>query len=174
MADCRAGCLLSKGPASRMISKSLPRVQSIPNDFLKTKAGGLLNPPGIVRQLYLSTDRSYCFASNFKSGFSRIAPCFAGIRAPLGGVFFDLKSSQICSIVTHSTPSLVLMYSIILQRPSVRPNEHFADKLTVQALAVHEDVRTHRDGRSLGSCSSSEVVVNSTFASAYTKKSSSR
>jgi len=58
--------------------------------------------------------RDYSFSSSFKSGLSSIAPVAAGIMAPLGGWFFDLKSSQICSIVTHSTPSLVLMYSMTL------------------------------------------------------------
>lgn len=43
--------------------------------------------------------------------------CFllrAGIKAPAGGSFFFLNSSHICSIVTHSTPSCLLMYSMIL------------------------------------------------------------
>lgn len=43
-----------------------------------------------------------------------MAPGFAGINAPDGGEDLLLKSSQICSIVSHSTPSLVLMYSMIL------------------------------------------------------------
>ena len=60
------------------------------------------------------TRLAYSFVFNFKFGFSSMAPFSAGIRAPLGGWFFDLKSSQICSMVFHSTPSCVLMYSMIL------------------------------------------------------------
>lgn len=47
--------------------------------------------------------------------------CFllrAGIKAPAGGSFFFLNSSHICSIVTHSTPSCLLMYSMILHSVS--------------------------------------------------------
>ncbi len=67
--------------------------------------------PSAIQEIYRSL---HCFSSSFSSRFSNIAPGFAGIMAPFGGSFFDLNVSQICSIVTHSTPSLVLMYSMIL------------------------------------------------------------
>ena len=57
---------------------------------------------------------NYEFFSNCKLGLSRTAPGFAGINAPDGTADLLLKSSHICSIVTHSTPSFVLMYSMIL------------------------------------------------------------
>lgn len=47
-------------------------------------------------------------------GSERIASLSAGSSAPGGGLFFDLKSSQICSMVTHSTPSCWLICSITL------------------------------------------------------------
>ena len=47
--------------------------------------------------------------------FFRISPAGAGINAPGGGLFLLLNSSHICPIVTHSTPSCLLMCSIILQ-----------------------------------------------------------
>lgn len=46
--------------------------------------------------------------------FSRIAPAFAGIKAPSAGAFFFLKSSAISAIVTNSTPSCFLKCSISL------------------------------------------------------------
>lgn len=47
-------------------------------------------------------------------GFLVIAPCSAGKRAPFGGLFLCLKSSQMSSIFTHFTPGLLLIYSINL------------------------------------------------------------
>lgn len=47
--------------------------------------------------------------------FLSISPTAAGITAPTSGVFLPLKSSDICSNVTHSTPSCLLMWSIILR-----------------------------------------------------------
>lgn len=44
----------------------------------------------------------------------RIAPGTAGITAPGGGAFFSLNSAAISSIVTNSTPSCSLKYSISL------------------------------------------------------------
>lgn len=57
----------------------------------------------------------YSLGSSFTLGFSIYAPDSAGIKAPLGGVFFDLKSSQIASMVTHSMPSCLLIFSMILR-----------------------------------------------------------
>jgi hypothetical protein len=48
----------------------------------------------------------------------RISPAGAGIRAPSGGAFLLLNSSHICAMVTHSTPSCLLMYSMSLSRYS--------------------------------------------------------
>lgn len=48
------------------------------------------------------------------SCFFRISPAGAGIFAPSGTLLRALKSSHICSIVTHSTPSCLLMCSMIL------------------------------------------------------------
>lgn len=56
----------------------------------------------------------YGLFSSSRFGLSRTAPGFAGIEAPDGAADLLLKSSHICSIVTHSTPSLVFMYSMIL------------------------------------------------------------
>ena len=49
-------------------------------------------------------------------GSLAMAPCSAGIIAPLTGLFFALKSSQISAMVTHFTPGFLLMYSINLRR----------------------------------------------------------
>lgn len=87
-----------------------------------------------------------------------------GILAPSGGLFLLLKSSHICSKVTHSTPSCLLIYSMILdpiskashmrirtrQSPNlplmhkknmrttrhIRMNSHGKDKLIVLAIEV--------------------------------------
>ena len=42
-----------------------------------------------------------------------------GILAPAGGAFLLLNSSHICSKVTHSTPSCLLICSIILDNMSI-------------------------------------------------------
>lgn len=52
---------------------------------------------------------------NFRFRSFKIAPGSAGSKAPLGGLFFPLKVSQIVSMVTHSTPSNLLMFSMWLQ-----------------------------------------------------------
>lgn len=52
--------------------------------------------------------------TQFRAGFFKISPAGAGINAPSGAVFLLLKSSHICSMVTHSTPSCELIYSMIL------------------------------------------------------------
>ena len=76
-----------------------------------------------------------------------MAPGSAGNNAPLGGLFFDLKSSQISSIFTHSTPGFALMYSIILALTLGLWNEHDEEcLLTSQASTAHEDVRQRLDG----------------------------
>jgi len=46
--------------------------------------------------------------------FFKISPAAAGIRAPSSGTFLLLKSSDISWKVTHSTPSCLLMWSMIL------------------------------------------------------------
>lgn len=87
----------------------------------------------------------YAFFSSFKSGLSRIAPCFAGINAPCGGSLLALNVSQICSIVTHSTPSLVLMYSMILA-----PRQYLSSKesrLLHSPFQHHQRVRVSTDVR---------------------------
>ena len=56
----------------------------------------------------------HCNVSEGIPGSLAIAPCSAGRRAPSGGLFLLLKSSQISAIVTHSTPGLPLIYSMIL------------------------------------------------------------
>ena len=75
-----------------------------------------LNGAATVYDLRIRRILLYSFVSNSNFALSRIAPGFAGIMAPFGGSLLDLKSSHICSMVTHSTPSLVLMYSIILRQ----------------------------------------------------------
>lgn len=59
-----------------------------------------------VNYYYYSTYQLACFF--------RISPGGAGIMAPSGGLFLRLNSSAISAIVTHSTPSCWLMYSMIL------------------------------------------------------------
>ena len=49
-------------------------------------------------------------------GSLTMVPCSAGIIAPLTGLFFALKSSQISAMVTHLTPGFLLIYSINLRR----------------------------------------------------------
>ena len=49
-------------------------------------------------------------------GSLAMAPCSAGIIAPLAGLFLLLKSSQIFAMVTHFTPGFLLIYSINLRR----------------------------------------------------------
>ena len=61
----------------------------------------------------------YVALSSSRFGFSRIAPGFAGNTAPFGGLFFALNVSQISSILTHSTPSYLLIASITLEKESV-------------------------------------------------------
>jgi hypothetical protein len=53
---------------------------------------------------------------NFRFRSLRIAPGSAGSRAPLGGEFLAFQVSQMVSMVTHSTPSNLLMFSMCLFR----------------------------------------------------------
>ena len=86
----------------------------------------------------------------------RIAPGSAGNNAPLGGLFFAFQSSQMVSMVTHSTPSNLLMFSMCLFRTKRQfscfvfplrkeagcnlPLEHH------QAMRMTAHVRVHRHG----------------------------
>lgn len=72
-------------------------------DSYGVTAGSAISPP-ISKSSFLNLP-----------GSLSIAPCSAGKSAPLGGLFLDLKSSQMSSIFTHSTPSFVLIYSINLK-----------------------------------------------------------
>lgn len=71
-----------------------------------------------VTSLHLFTHRPRCYA--LPSCFFSISPAGAGSGAPSGGLFLLLNSSHICSIVTHSTPSCLLMCSMILETPYIR------------------------------------------------------
>lgn len=51
---------------------------------------------------------------HYRESFFATSSGDAGIMAPSGALFLPLNSSHICSIVTHSTPSCLLIYSIIL------------------------------------------------------------
>ena len=61
----------------------------------------------------------YDYESMNSPGFFVMAPCSAGRREPLDGLFLLLKSSQMSSIFTHLTPGLLLIYSINLATSSV-------------------------------------------------------
>lgn len=79
--------------------------------------------------------------------FESIAPAFAGIKAPGGGAFFFLKSSQTCSIVTNSTPSCFLKCSMSLQFVSHISVRHSTlVNHTFRAWEAHGAFPKHPDG----------------------------
>jgi hypothetical protein len=73
-----------------------------------------------------------------------MAPGSAGNKAPFGGLFFALKVSQIVSMVTHSTPSNLLMFSMWLRRTSVSELASFLSLLH-SPLQHHQPVRVAAD-----------------------------
>jgi hypothetical protein len=65
------------------------------------------------------------------------------MRAPLGGAFFFLNSSDICSIVTNSTPSCFIKCSMSLQHDK-RDVDSMLCIHTSRALEVDVVVQIHQ------------------------------
>lgn len=97
---------------------------------------------------------SCTFSLRFRS--LRIAPGSAGSRAPLGGEFLAFQVSQMVSMVTHSTPSNLLMFSMclcqqnknksVLSRFPQRAKRHDLPLEHHQAVRMAAHIRVHRHG----------------------------